>query len=147
MPLTDLEIRRSKPREKSYTLNDGNGLSLLIESNGSKGWRFRYRFDGKPKMLSLGTYPTISLTDARQKRDEAKKLVVAGINPSDVRKRDKQNRQSEISNTFEAITREWYEKRFDRWSSSYAEEMIKTLKRMFSRLLAADLLPKLSQWS
>jgi hypothetical protein len=86
MPLTDLEIRRSKPREKPYTLNDGSGLSLLIEPNGSKGWRFRYRFDGKPKMLSLGTYPLIFLTEARQKRDEAKKLVV-GINPSDVRKR------------------------------------------------------------
>lgn len=128
MPLTDLEIRRSKPREKPYTLNDGNGLSLLVESNGSKGWRFRYRFDGKPKMLSLGTYPLISLTDARQKRDEAKKLVVTGINPSEVRKREKQDRQTEIGNTFEAIAREWYEKRFDRWSASYAEEMIKTFE-------------------
>ncbi|HBQ7825094.1 integrase [Klebsiella pneumoniae] len=128
MPLTDLEIRRSKPLDKPYTLNDGNGLSLLIEPNGSKGWRFRYRFDGKPKMLSLGTYPLISLTEARQKRDEAKKLVATGINPSDVRKRDKQDRQNEISNTFEAIAREWYEKRIDRWSVSYSEEMLKTFE-------------------
>ncbi|EDQ7802175.1 tyrosine-type recombinase/integrase [Salmonella enterica subsp. enterica serovar Irumu] len=128
MPLTDLEIRRSKPCEKPYTLNDGSGLSLLIEPNGSKGWRFRYRFDGKPKMLSLGTYPLVSLTDARQKRDEAKKLVASGINPSDVRKRDKQERQNEIGNTFEAIAREWYEKRTDRWSAGYAEEMMKTFE-------------------
>lgn len=128
MPLTDLEIRRSKPREKPYTLNDGSGLSLLIEPNGSKGWRFRYRFDGKPKMLSLGTYPLVSLTDARQKRDEAKKLLASGINPSDVRKRDKQERQNEIGNTFEAIAREWYEKRTDRWSAGYAEEMMKTFE-------------------
>lgn len=128
MPLTDLEIRRSKPREKPYTLNDGSGLSLLIEPNGSKGWRFRYRFDGKPKMLSLGTYPLVSLTDARQKRDEAKKLVASGINPSDVRKRDKQERQNEIGNTFEAIAREWYEKRTERWSAGYAEEMMKTFE-------------------
>ncbi|EAU0279819.1 DUF4102 domain-containing protein [Salmonella enterica] len=128
MPLTDLEIRRSKPREKPYTLNDGSGLSLLIEPNGSKGWRFRYRFDGKPKMLSLGTYPLVSLTDARQKGDEAKKLVASGINPSDVRKRDKQERQNEIGNTFEAIAREWYEKRTDRWSAGYAEEMMKTFE-------------------
>lgn len=128
MPLTDLEIRRSKPREKPYTLNDGSGLSLLIEPNGSKGWRFRYRFDGKPKMLSLGTYPLVSLTDARQKRDEAKKLVASDINPSDVRKRDKQERQNEIGNTFEAIAREWYEKRTDRWSAGYAEEMMKTFE-------------------
>ena len=56
MPHTDLELRRSKPQEKPYTLSDGGGLSILIEPNGSKGWRFRYRFDGKPKMLSLGTY-------------------------------------------------------------------------------------------
>ncbi|WP_342323680.1 tyrosine-type recombinase/integrase [Kosakonia sp. BYX6] len=128
MPLTDLEIRRSKPRDKPYTLNDGSGLSLLIEPNGSKGWRFRYRFDGKPKMLSLGTYPTISLNEARQKRDEAKKLVVAGINPSDVRKREKQAREEERGNTFEAIAREWYEKRTDRWSAGYAEEMMKTFE-------------------
>lgn len=128
MPLTDLEIRRSKPREKPYTLSDGNGLSLLIEPNGSKGWRFRYRFDGKPKMLSLGTYPTISLADARQKRDDAKKLVAATINPSEVRKREKQDRKAERGNTFEVIAREWYEKRFDRWSASYAEEMIKTFE-------------------
>ncbi|QDX31300.1 tyrosine-type recombinase/integrase [Dickeya poaceiphila] len=128
MPLTDLEIRRSKPKEKPYTLNDGNGLSILIEPNGSKGWRFRYRFDGKPKMLSLGTYPTVSLNDARQRRDEAKKLVASGINPSEVRKQEKQARQEAIGNTFEGIAREWYEKRFDRWSASYAEEMIKTFE-------------------
>lgn len=79
-------------------------------------------------MLSLGTYPLTSLTEARQKRDEAKKLVASGINPSDVRKRDKQDRQNEISNTFEAIAREWYEKRIERWSAGYAEEMMKTFE-------------------
>lgn len=56
MLLSDLAIRRAKPKEKAYTLNDGNGLSLLIEPNGSKGWRLRYRFAGKPKMLSLGVF-------------------------------------------------------------------------------------------
>ncbi|CNG48272.1 putative phage integrase [Yersinia enterocolitica] len=129
MPLTDLELRRSKPKEKPYTLSDGHGLSILIEPNGSKGWRFRYRFDGKPKMLSLGTYPTVSLTDARQKRDEAKKLVVAGINPSEARQQQKRARQDIAGSTFEGIAREWYEKRFDRWSASYSEEMIKTFEK------------------
>ncbi|EBQ8818774.1 tyrosine-type recombinase/integrase [Salmonella enterica subsp. enterica] len=128
MLLTDLEIRRAKPGDKAYTKNDGNGLSLLIEPNGSKGWRFRYRFDGKPKMLSLGTYPTITLTEARQKRDEAKKLIVAGINPSNVRKEEKLAKQGRTGNTFELITREWYEKRVDRWSESYAEEMMSTFE-------------------
>ncbi|AYN29002.1 DUF4102 domain-containing protein [Buttiauxella sp. 3AFRM03] len=128
MPLTDLEIRRSKPMDKAYTLSDGAGLSMLIEPNGAKGWRFRYRFDGKPKMLSLGTYPTISLTDARHKRDEAKKLVASGINPSDVRKQEKQSRIEVSGNTFESIAREWYGKRIDRWSAGYAEEMMKTFE-------------------
>lgn len=114
MPLTDLEIRRSKPREKSYTLNDGNGLSLLIEPNGSRGWRFRYRFDGKPKMISLGTYPDVTLNDARRKRDDARRLVAGGINPSDVRKEEKLAKLSRNQNTFEAIAREWYAKRIDR---------------------------------
>ncbi|MNC14468.1 putative prophage CPS-53 integrase [compost metagenome] len=128
MPLTDLEIRRSKPREKSYTLNDGNGLSLLIEPNGSKGWRFRYRFDGKPKMISLGTYPDVTLNDARLKRDDARKQVAGGVNPSDVRKGDKLAKQGRNENTFEAIAREWYAKRIDRWSESYGEEMMKTFE-------------------
>ncbi|WP_417303451.1 Arm DNA-binding domain-containing protein [Escherichia fergusonii] len=60
MPLTDHEIRRSKPLDKSCTLNDGCGLLLLIDPNGSQGWRFHYRFDGKPKILSLGSYPDLS---------------------------------------------------------------------------------------
>ena len=64
MPLNDMQIRRAKPEDKSYTLGDGQGLSLLIEPNGSKSWRFRYRFAGKPKMISLGVYPTITLADA-----------------------------------------------------------------------------------
>ncbi|MFC3191604.1 tyrosine-type recombinase/integrase [Pseudocitrobacter faecalis] len=137
MPLTDLEIRRSKPREKSYTLNDGNGLSLLIEPNGSRGWRFRYRFDGKPKMISLGRYPDVTLNDARRKRDDARRLVAGGINPSDVRKEDKLAKLSRNQNTFEAIAREWYAKRIDRWSESYGEEMMKTFE--------ADVFPFIGQ--
>ncbi|MFV8799748.1 tyrosine-type recombinase/integrase [Yersinia enterocolitica] len=129
MALTDLEIRCAKPQEKPYTKADGNGLSLLVEPNGSKGWRFRYRFAGKPKMLSLGTYPAVSLTEARRKRDEAKKLVMVGINPSDLRKEQKLVQQGEGSNTFEAITREWYQRRYDRWSESYRLEMMSTFER------------------
>ncbi|ARY99429.1 integrase [Yersinia ruckeri] len=68
MPLSDIQIRRAKPQEKAYTLSDGQGLSLLIEPNGSKGWRFRYRFAGKARLMSLGTYDLISLAEARSKR-------------------------------------------------------------------------------
>lgn len=72
MPLNDMQIRRAKPEAIAYTLGDGQGLSLLIEPNGSKSWRFRYRFAGKPKMISLGVYPTITLADARFRRDDAR---------------------------------------------------------------------------
>ncbi|HFW4798783.1 TPA: tyrosine-type recombinase/integrase [Salmonella enterica subsp. diarizonae serovar 60-67:z35:-] len=129
MQLTDLAIRRSKPKDKPYTLNDGNGLSLLIEPNGSKGWRLRYRFAGKAKLMSLGTYPNVALADARTARDEAKKLIAGGIDPAEVRKAKKREIESRFGNTFEGIAREWYEKRFDRWSPSYAEEMIETFEK------------------
>ncbi len=129
MSLTDLAIRRSKPKDKPYTLNDSNGLSLLIEPNGSKGWRLRYRFSGKAKLMSLGTYPNVALADARTARDEAKKLIAGGIDPAEVRKAKKREIESRFGNTFEGIAREWYEKRFDRWSPSYAEEMIETFEK------------------
>lgn len=147
MLLSDLAIRRAKPKEKAYTLNDGNGLSLLIEPNGSKGWRLRYRFAGKPKMLSLGVYPDVSLSDARAARDEAKRLLAGGINPSEARKAQKREQASKFGNTFEGIAREWYEKRIDRWSSSYAEEMIETFEKMFFRTLAVGRSQKLSRWN
>lgn len=80
-------------------------------------------------MLSLGTYPAVSLTEAKRKRDEAKKLVMVGINPSDLRKEQKLVQQGEGSNTFEDITREWYQRRYDRWSESYRLEMMSTFER------------------
>ena len=129
MSLTDLEIRRAKPAEKTYTTADGNGLSLQIEPNGSKGWRFRYRFEGKAKMLSLGTYPKVSLSQARRQRDEAQDLLAMGINPSDSRKEKKLAQQDRLGNTFEAIAREWYQRRYDLWAESYRTEMIATFEK------------------
>lgn len=108
MPLNDMQIRRAKPEDKPYTLGDGQGLSLLIEPNGSKSWRFRYRFAGKPKMISLGVYPTIPLADARSRRDEARRLAAEGKNPSVVRKEQKLALQTESDNAFENIAREWH---------------------------------------
>lgn len=82
MKLTDMAIKWAKPKEKAYTLADGNGLSLLVETSGSKGWRFRYQFAGKTKMISLGIYPVVTLNEAR-------KLVANDINPSEARKAEK----------------------------------------------------------
>ncbi|OTA16700.1 integrase [Xenorhabdus vietnamensis] len=129
MKLTNLAIKRAKPKEKAYTLADGNGLSLLIDTNGSKGWRYRYQFAGKTKMISLGVYPVVTLIEARTKRDEARKLVANGINPSEVRKAEKISSANQIENTFKNITLEWYEKRKDRWSASYAIEMMETFEK------------------
>ena len=85
MPLTDTACKAAKPQAKPYKLSDGGGLVLLINANGSKWWRLRYKFDGKEQMLSVGTYPTISLKLARERRDELRKQVAQGINPGALR--------------------------------------------------------------
>lgn len=91
IPLTDTEIKKAKPTDKDYKLFDGGGLFLLIKTNGGKLWRLKYSFEGKEKLLSLGTYPTTSLLEARAKRDEHKKEIAKGIDPSAERKEIKTN--------------------------------------------------------
>lgn len=125
MPLTDIQIRKANPKEKPYTLNDGNGLSLLIEPNGSKGWRFRYRFAGKPKMISLGVYGQVTLAEARKKRDEAKKQLAENINPSDARKSEKIALKYATENTFYAVAMEWHSSKCSTWSDGYASEILR----------------------
>ncbi|HDU8670165.1 TPA: tyrosine-type recombinase/integrase [Proteus mirabilis] len=125
MPLTDIQIRKANPKEKPYTLNDGNGLSLLIEPNGSKGWRFRYRFAGKPKMISLGVYGQVTLAEARKKRDEAKKQLAENINPSDARKSEKIALRYTTENTFYAVAMEWHSSKCSTWSDGYASEILR----------------------
>lgn len=128
MPLNDMQIRRAKPEAKAYTLGDGQGLSLLIEPNGSKSWRFRYRFAGKPKMISLGVYPTITLADARSRRNEVRKLVAEGKNPSEVRKEQKVALQTESESAFEKIATEWHQMKSTKWSAGYASDIMEAFK-------------------
>ncbi|WP_096388405.1 tyrosine-type recombinase/integrase [Hafnia sp. CBA7124] len=128
MPLNDMQIRRAKPEAKAYTLGDGQGLSLLIEPNGSKSWRFRYRFAGKPKMISLGVYPTIALADARSRRDDARKLVAEGKNPSEARKEQKIALQTESESAFEKIATEWHQMKSAKWSAGYASDIMEAFK-------------------
>lgn len=109
MPLTDTAIRTAKPTEKPYKLTDEKGLFLLINPNGAKWWRLKFRFDGKEKLLSFGTYPDVGLKDARNKRDEARKLLAAGVDPAENRKAQKAARQELNANSFEVIAREWLE--------------------------------------
>ena len=81
MPLTETEIRRSRPAEKPYKLSDSGGLHLLIKPTGGKLWRWKYRFDGVEKLMALGRYPEISLADGRERRDTARKRLANGVDP------------------------------------------------------------------
>ena len=103
MPLTDTSIRLARARDRAYKLADAHGLWLFIQPNGRKWWRFRYRFQGVEKMLSFGTYPEIPLTEARDRREEARRQLATGINPSAERKAEK----AAAMNTFETVARHW----------------------------------------
>lgn len=103
MRLSPFAITKAKPKDKSYKLSDGAGLYLLIEPNGSKLWRFRYRFGGRENMLTFGPHPAVSLGDAREKRDEARKLLAAGTNSSEKRKQEKREAGIANANTFGAV--------------------------------------------
>jgi integrase len=105
--LTYIQINAAKPREKAWTLSDSQGLHLQIQPNGSKLWRFKYRFLDKQKTLHLGGWPTISLADARVRRDEAKKKIANGIDPALEKKRARIAAKYAAANTFEAVAKEW----------------------------------------
>ena len=86
MPLNARQVETAKPRDKAYKLADGGGLYLMVNTNGSKYWRMKYRFAGKENKLSFGTYPDISLAEARIKLDEAKKVLANDKDPGEVNK-------------------------------------------------------------
>jgi integrase len=129
MPLTDTAIRTAKPTGKPQKLTDGGGLFLLISSKGGKWWRLKYRFEGKEKLLSLGTYPDTSLKDAREKREAARKQLAAGIDPGEHRKAVKAAKTEQTANSFEVIAREWYAKQAPNWAPSHGEKIIRRLER------------------
>lgn len=129
MPLTDVKIKQAKPREKPYRLSDERGLYLEISPGGGKWWRFKYRFDKKEKRLSLGVYPDVSLATARERRDEARKLLANSVDPSQRRKAAKQTKAGLLQNSFEAVTREWHTKQSKIWSPSHAEKVIRRFER------------------
>ncbi len=102
MPLTDTRIRKVKLRDKTFKLADERGLYLEISPAGGKWWRLKYRFDNKEKRLSLGVYLDVDLKTARERRDQARKLVAAGVDPSEQRKAEKAARAEAGTNTFPA---------------------------------------------
>ena len=145
MALTDIKVRSAKPQEKEYTLVDGDGMFLLIHPNGSKYWRFRFRFGGKQHLMAFGVYPETSLADARQKREEARKLVAAGIDPREHKRAVKEELAKE------AIARDWHASN-QKWSESHSARVLKSLednlfdaigKRNIADLKTQDLLKPL----
>jgi integrase len=134
MPLTDVQIRNAKPGSKPRRLWDGNGLYLEVMPSGSKLWRFKYRFAGKEKRLSLGAYPTVPLSSfdedtkgARQECARLKGVLARGIDPADERKREEAQRQA-AAETFEAIAREWFVRFKHTLSPAYAVEVLRRLE-------------------
>jgi integrase len=127
MPLSNTAIINAKPTDKPYVLTDERGLSVQVQPSGGKWWRFRYRFDGKAKMLSLGVYPDVGLKDAREKRDGARRLLAAGVDPGEHRKALKAAKSERSANSFEVICREWLEQRKDTVEPA---QTAKTLSRM-----------------
>ncbi|EIS0960112.1 tyrosine-type recombinase/integrase [Salmonella enterica] len=129
MPLTDAKVRALKPREKTYRLGDAGGLYVEVATNGSRYWRMKYRVAGKEKRLAFGVYPDVSLADAREKRDAAKKILAAGGDPGETKKSEKLAQKLNAENTFEAVAREWHQTKADRWSLRYRDEIIDTFEK------------------
>lgn len=123
-----MKVRQAKPGPNVQKLSDSQGLFLHISPSGGKWWRLAYRYTGKQKLLSLGTYPAVSLADARQRRDEAKKLLAHGVDPAENRKATKQARQDRATNSFEAVAREWHAKFSSTWSANHSDRIIRRLE-------------------
>jgi hypothetical protein len=125
-PLSEVKVRNSKSKENAYKLFDGGGLFLLVTPTGGKLWHFKYRFDQKEKKLTFGSFPEISLADARQRREEARKQIAHGNDPGALRKAQR-HAEAEEKETFEVIAREWHTKFINTWSEGHAAT---TMRRM-----------------
>jgi len=129
MPLSDMAIRKAIPTDKKQKLFDGGGLYLEVAPSGGKLWRLKYRFGGKEKLLSLGPYPLISLKDAREKRDAAKRLLLESKDPGEVKKIQKMAAIYGGEDSFECVAREWIESRSRTWVESHSIRLIRRLEQ------------------
>lgn len=130
-PLSDIQLSKAKAKESDYKLADGGGLYLFITTTGGKLWRMDYRFNDKRKTTSFGSYPIITLADARQRREDAKKLLVNGVDPAEMKKSVKQAKTALKENSFEIVAREWHSKfsGAGKWSNPHAVTIINRLER------------------
>ena len=127
MALTDTKVRNAKPKVKQFKIFDGDGLFLLVSPAGGKWWRFKYRFGGKEKLLSLGTYPEVSLAQARERHNRVRQQVAAGIDPSLARKAKKSAKGLD-ENSFESVAREWHLKFSPTWTPGHATTIRRRLE-------------------
>jgi integrase len=128
MALTDIAIRAAKPKEKQYKLSDSAGLYILIKPNGSKYWRMKYRIAGKEKLLSIGTYPLITLSEAREEASKAKKQLAKNTDPSKAKQDEKLKNHIKSENSFEKIAREWHANQQQNWTPRHANYVIRRLE-------------------
>lgn len=128
MTLSDLKCKTAKPKDKPYKMFDGGGLYLEVLPTGKKLWRLKYRYLGKEKRISFGHYPIVSLADAREERNKAKKLIIQDIDPSEERKEKRTKLIRNAENTFKVIALEWHELNKSRWSENYAYKIMKGLE-------------------
>lgn len=129
MKLSDPKVKKAKPEAKPRKLSDGGGLYVLIHPNGGKYWQLAYRFAGKQKTLALGTYPEISLADARERREHARKLIANDTDPSAAKQTKKRQDKIAASNTFETVAREWVENRSNDWTAGHKALTLRTLEQ------------------
>jgi integrase len=129
MPLTDVTVRTAKPREKTYKLSDSGGLYVEVTPEGGKRWRWKYRVGGREKLLSMGVYPEVPLASARARRDDARKLLASGVDPSVHRQAAKAAQAESASNSFEVIAREWFVKHESGWVASHSKRLIVRLEK------------------
>lgn len=135
MALSDTKIKQLKPREKDFKESDEKGLYLLVKTTGSKLWRLKYRFGGKEKTYSIGSYPEISLKEARESREKARALIAGGTDPSEAKKAVKASQAG--VNSFASVALEWYAKQEPAWAPATAKKRL--------ALLQNDLLPWLGK--
>lgn len=129
MKLNARQVGAAKPREKAYKLADGAGLYLEVVPSGCRYWRMKYRFIGKEKRMAFGVYPPVSLAQARALRDEAKKKLAEGIDPSFAKKEEKLVRDVQLNNTFQSVALEWHGTKVSWWSEGYASDIIEAFNK------------------
>lgn len=128
-PLTDTKVRNAKPQANEVKFFDGGGLFLLVTPSGGKLWRLKYRFEGKERQLTFGSYPEVSLATARLKRDTAREQIAAGIDPGEVRKAKKAAKVTQEENSFEVVAREWHKKFSSTWTDGHAVTIMSRMER------------------